>query len=70
MIMCSKQNLRVSITDVTEEDLLKAIKDKNGVLYSRDGKKLLKFKNEFCQVYSIKKVQKIFANMLLNLASL
>ncbi len=46
-------------TEVTEEDLKNGVADEFGVVYSRDGKRLLKCKNSKLETYTIKEGTKV-----------
>jgi len=49
-------------TEVTEEDIENGIKDEYGVIYSKDGKRLLSAKHFDCKTYTIKKGIKVICN--------
>ena len=49
-------------TEVTEEDIANGICDEFGVVYSRDGKRLLKYNYDNLSKYSIKKGTKVIGN--------
>ncbi len=49
-------------TKVTDEDIENGIEDEYGVVYSRDGKRLLKCKNDKLEYYIIKNETKIICN--------
>ena len=46
-------------TEVTDEDIENGIKDEYGVIYSKDGKRLLSAKHFDCETYTIKKGVKV-----------
>ena len=58
----SEKNVVFS-TDVTKKDLEDAIEDEFGVLYSKDGHRLLRCKNRTIKEYSIKKNTKIICDL-------
>ena len=49
-------------TEVTEEDIANGICDEFGVVYSRDGKRLLKYNDDNLSKYSIKKGTKVIGD--------
>ena len=49
-------------TEVTEEDIKNGIEDEFGVVYSKDGKRLLKCKNEELDHYTIKEGTKVICD--------
>ena len=49
-------------TEVTEEDIADGVEDEFGVVYSRDGKRLLRCKNDKLEEYTIKEGTKIICN--------
>ena len=49
-------------TEVTDEEIQNGITDEDGVVYSRDGKRLLKCRNWYLRNYEIKKGTKVICN--------
>jgi hypothetical protein len=49
-------------TEVTDEDIENGIKDEYGVIYSKDGKRLLSAKHFDCKTYTINKGIKVICN--------
>ena len=57
--MMEEENLS---TEVTEEDLVNAVEDTSGVLYSKDGKRLLKCNNAHLKYYTIPNRTKVICD--------
>ena len=59
----SESTLRENLsTEVTDEDIENGIKDKFGVVYSKDGKRLLRAKHFDCETYTINKGIKVICD--------